>query len=366
MTYSKIYYFFMAIKESSSRGAEYNIREKAPKLGFKEQLIGVFQKKYPELVTASIEEQEELKKQLEERENTVDDQEVADLLKEYGLKNVEIKERDGLFYLPVKDHFSKERLPVGYGYKGGAARELLTRSLGLPPLSQPRDIDPIRLIKDEPFPGSDKDVLLRFSPDDMLQNTWMDVELDHKEYFATRDLSINEILATDDQIIVTRQCLLDTVRHIIRPTGYERELFEGNLGPKMTAKIIKFYCEMIERYGGATTKDVDDWELERSFIPPFYIASQLDKMSSHGKEKADSFVRDLVRRTQLPSFIKNTEEAVAYLNELIGDDRRFYFRYAPVDQFKFEESLVEERMLNLPSFVGTRKGARKGKGKRKM
>ncbi len=112
-----------------------------------------------------------------------------------------------------------------------------------------------------------------------------------EQYFSTRDLTINQVMATDEEIFVTRMALLDTVRHILRPTPYEKAKFNGAVGEKILAKIIRLYSEMIHKYDEAAIEDVDSYQLEEAFTNPFFLALQLDKaaeiMTADGTTELD-------------------------------------------------------------------------------
>jgi len=120
----------------------------------------------------TTEEQERLQEVLQNREVAVEQQETEktffELLKEYGIEVGEITEdAEGFFHLPVSSHFSDKCLPDGYGYKGGAARSLLLRALGIEKDSNPRDIDIVRIerLDDASFLQMDKRVAFEFMPE---------------------------------------------------------------------------------------------------------------------------------------------------------------------------------------------------------
>ena len=158
-------------------------------------------------------------------------QDLKATLLDYGIsaENLEIREiADDVFEITVKDHFSERRLPQGYGYKGGTARALLLRTIGMDPSYIPRDIDVMSF--NSTNPDVDRQVAEEFMSDDLeMSKSGNVIEPYDDDYFETRDVTINKLYATDEKIIVTKQCLLDTVRHIIRPTQYELDQFSGSL-----------------------------------------------------------------------------------------------------------------------------------------
>lgn len=44
-----------------------------------------------------------------------------------------------------------------------------------------------------------------------------------EDYFETRDFTINEVMVADNKIIISKDCLLDTVRGILRITDFEKK-----------------------------------------------------------------------------------------------------------------------------------------------
>jgi len=160
----------------------------------------------------------------------------------------------------------------------------------------------------------------------------------------TRDLTLNQVLATDDELQMTEACLLDTFRRIFRPTKHELGKFPGRsrtgIGPKMMAKMIRFYADSIEKYDRAELVGLDDWLVEPSFISPFWLAVHLDRAFENGYQSAMAYVRELKKLDQIPDEIDTPEEAAVYLVDLM-DDESFYYRNAPIDQYKKEDELID-------------------------
>jgi hypothetical protein len=270
------------------------------------------------------------------------------ILKQYDVDpNVICENENGYCELPVLRHFSAERLPEGYGYKGGAARALLGRTLGFDVESIPRDVDVIRLRKDESRPGLDAELAQHFMPDDFSTGYGVEHITDLEEYLASRDITLNEVLATDEKIFATKQCIVDSIRHILRPTKYERrgwdaDGFDGGLSEKILAKILRFYSDSIARFDDAHIEGVEDWEYEEYFISPFWVALNLDRAVEQGEDIALLYIRACARKGQLPGDITTVDEVVSYLERLLGDGR-FYFRHAPVVQFDTERNWDQEQ-----------------------
>lgn len=332
------------ISESNHNGFE-----PAKIVNFRDQLQDFMKKYYPGIDEKS---QDCATSPVANRESIFKDRTISELLKEYRLnENITIKENQGLLHIPVTEHFADERLPESYAYEGGAARALLERTLGMMPVSQPRDVDVVRIAPEEPYAGSDSEVFKKFSPEDAGNGGWMDIERNIFSYFQTRDLTINEVLATEQEIICTRQCLLDTVRHILRPTEHEFKVFEDSLGPKVLSKILRFYSEMIAKYGHADVQGMKGYAWEEAFISPFYLANQLDKAYQKGKEDAENFFNELKKRGYIPENTKSVEEAAEFLVGVMTN-QNFYYRYAPKNQYEIEDGLLLDDYEKQPKLSG--------------
>ncbi len=314
---------------------------------FAEKLLEVWRQKHPEIETVTDAELRSLEQVSATREAALDDLELVEALEKYGIELADLStdqytevdsEVQPIFRIPVKSHFSEARLPEGYGYAGGAARSLLLRNLGVDSGSVPRDIDVVRLVEDEPEPGSDRKIALAFMPDDFSHGHGVRNESDRQAYFDTRDLTINQILATDHEIFATRAAVLDTVRHVLRPTQHETAQFDGRVGPKVLAKMLRLYSDLIHKYDDAAIELGGD-ELDAVFISGFYLAVQLDKAVELSYEAGQRFVDELISRQRLPVEIRTVEDAANYFLESVCD---FHYRHAPTEQFEAEDALVDE------------------------
>ncbi|KKW43002.1 MAG: hypothetical protein UY92_C0001G0016 [Candidatus Magasanikbacteria bacterium GW2011_GWA2_56_11] len=297
----------------------------------------------PEGRNISADQEEGLLGDLRKREAAVANKELLEALEEYGIDPHLIEVRpDGRIRIEVRNHFSKKHLPDGYAYKGGAARALLLRSLGSVLQVEPRDIDVVRLAPEEPYKGADTELAKEFMPDDFSEGWGVEIINSEDQYFSTRDVTVNEVLATDHEVIATEQCVIDAVRHIIRLTEFERGSDKDiytTPGPKMLAKILRLYSESIHYFGEAEIANVEGWEFEQAFISPFWLALQLDHAFERSREIAALYVEELKKHGQVPPHIAGPEEAAIYLSNLIRGE--FYYRHAPVEQFELEDEWME-------------------------
>lgn len=316
-----------------------NLSEELTPEVFCAELGAFYEREYPQITSADLQLQEALRTKVSLRERVINDRELLEVLAAYGIdQNLIEIDKEGWYHVKVREHFTLDRLPKGYGYAGGAARVLLLRNLGIPPRFSPRDFDLIRFLPEEPEVGLDDKLARKYSPEDYKFGYGVSLITDLGEYFSTRDFTINEILATDEGIITTREGLLDNIRHIIRLTEYSKDTSPDS---KLLAKCLRFYAGAIYRWDEAALGDIDEYQLETHFIAPFWLALNLDKACQEGSHVAEAFIEELKRRRQLPEEIKTVEEAAEYLLGLIRD-RDFYYRHAPTKQFKVEERWLED------------------------
>ena len=232
-------------------------------------------------------------------------------------------------------------LPDGYGFKGGAARAILRKVLGLV-VVPPRDVDVIRL-SSESYSGADDEIATKFMTHDFEFGDGVEIVSDSKDYLKTRDLTINEVYTDGPKIIATEQCIKDTMRNIIRTTEYERQLYAGEqgIGPKMKAKTLRLHAEQVYAVGVSSIPEDDMNKIERSFINPFWLAVQLDRAFERSLEVAENFTKLLVENNIVPDFIKNSTQLGEYL---LSEVYNFHFRNAPHLQYKFEDGYKEDNI----------------------
>lgn len=312
------------------------------------KLAEIWKIQNPDIERTTSETVDRQREDLERRENAIADMEVQEVLEKFGFDIRELEyhkqiDIDGgpedIYILRVREHFWDQRLPEGYGYSGGAARALLMRNLGIDPSYVPRDVDVVRMVSEEPYAGADAEIAKQYMPEDLEHGHGVRNESYYEHYFNSRDLTINQVIATDEEIYVSRIGLLDSARCIIRLTNLEKIKLAGGKGQKMLAKVLRFYVEMINRYGDATIKGVEDHVIEDLFVKSFYFALQLDKAMQISDELAQNYVAELKRRGRLPEEIESVEDAADYL---IEDTHTFYYRYAPEEQFELEEHWTED------------------------
>lgn len=262
----------------------------------------------------------------------------ADFLKERDVR-VEFP-ADPEFGIPVVISFSHKQnflpsLPKGFGFSGGAAREVVFTELGSS-FVPPRDIDVIAIDNFDPDTTNDAldSVSSEYMPDDWSKGHGVKFET-MPGYFNDRDFTINQVLVYGDRVFITAQALQDITNRVIRVTDYEmgtscvrrqlndsvsedgRERIErewlqnrgryewsdndeeeedGDEGPyhtdafgqqyystlgikpKLVLKALRLQLELEERFGNALVEDIEPWQFRMESVNPFSVASFLDKM----------------------------------------------------------------------------------------
>lgn len=314
---------------------------------FQESVLAYAKKKFPETyneltktIERTFEDQERRNKLLEIIEQIVEMKSLSELSDEELLEGGIERRDDETYIIAVSTHFHEKRLPKGYGYKGGAARSLLLRNIGLDPTSLPRDIDIIRLTEEEPESRLDEKLAEEYMPDDLAQGYGVEHIDDTQEYLDTRDLTMNELYATDDFIVATDACLRDTIRGIIRQTDYEYEQYYDDIGPKMLAKMLRFYAEALSRGMDFSLDTEVEKKLEEYGLTWFWMALNLDKAAEIGSKVANQYIEELKKRKQIPDHLDDIEQVTLFLYKQMGPGN-FYFRYAPAVDYIREENWIQ-------------------------
>ncbi len=261
----------------------------------------------------------------------------------YGIE-LEIRENsDGTFKIQTNSvPNGVPDLPTEYGVKGGGARAVL-RSLLQIDAEPPRDIDLVYVAQNEQDMEISKELAEKHMPDDL--EFGYGVETLEENYFSSRDFTWNEVLYVDGQVIFSKQCLLDTVRNIVRIAEYEKqESYRGDpffVKPKLLAKAIRFVA-MARAHGNSKTKLSEETAHAVEIgIDYWHIALHLNRSFEQSEAIAKEYVEELIERELLPATLKSAVEALHYLSE----ETDFIFRAEAAEILDREIRLAEE--LNL-------------------
>lgn len=180
------------------------------------------------------------------------------------------------------------QLKPPYGYKGGAARLVLSQSLGEPVWNYvPRDVDIVRIgIGSE---RTDWLVAKQFMPEDFAHGAGVEILSDEAEYFSTRDTTINEVLVIGSRVTCTVLCLEDFLNSVLAPTPHSMQS-TGQVEGRTLAKLLRF--QAISEIEGRPMR------LERlGTIPevqPFDIALHLDRALARSAKVAELYVKNCI------------------------------------------------------------------------
>lgn len=239
---------------------------------------------------------------------------------------------NGVYSLPIMKS-PERKLPEGYAFSGGAARSLLLHNLGYDYL-KPRDLDIVR-IGNIKTAEEDTVVAKDFMPDDFRHGHGVKTYESPQEYLNTRDLTLNEIYATNTDVFFTQDCLRDTLNHIIRPTQFEGE---NGVRSKMALKIIRFYASRLRDFPQTKIDAYTENRITNLSLNMFWIALNLDKAYQEGKVMGDLFLEHLKDRNILPEDVVSPQDAVLYLSQELYEGVSF-FRHTPIP---IEEEKKEE------------------------
>jgi len=274
------------------------------------------------------------------------------LLEIYGVKDLKIiKIGENLFEIPLKKN-DIEELEYGYGFKGGKARNILEYKLGFQKIMPARDVDLVKYIEND---DSEKDdvMALKYSPEDFKNG--YGIERLENNYFDSRDFTINELLVAHNKIVLTKNCLLDTARGIIRFSEYEKkELFNrrGNfesvennekttylekykeeksknkkrffVNDKLMAKALRLFVNQLDR---RHAKIADEEVYSYLDINNFHIALHLDRALGQSYDVAMKYIKKLIDLGQIEANYENDPEKVLLdFVKMIKEEDSFIFR----------------------------------------
>ncbi len=178
------------------------------------------------------------------------------------------------------------KLPRAYGFKGGAARLALRAILGETVSTiLPRDFDLVRLGAGDAT--TDQSMAAQYTPEDFMHGNPVEVLPGIEDYFASRDLSINEVLLLEGKLICTHQAFSDTLARILRPTAHISSQQDGVNGLTLM-KMLRLQAEALSCGQEYTLAGVEK-EFFKS-VQPFHVKLHLDRVKTAGP-KAEAFYR---------------------------------------------------------------------------
>jgi hypothetical protein len=198
--------------------------------------------------------------------------------------------RDGIIAfhgITVPEHL---KLPHGYGYKGGVARELLRAALKLPDsLGSIRDLDVVRLQAICPDYQLDEAVAQQFMPEDYACGHGVESIFNIDDYLKSRDITLNEVLWSGDTLYASLDCVTDTLRGILRFSAFELDVEEECFNDKLLAKVFRLQAEAAAA-GELLAIAAMPYQVG---ISAFHIALHLDRALAKGEDVAQRYLAGL-------------------------------------------------------------------------
>jgi hypothetical protein len=159
-----------------------------------------------------------------------------------------------------------------------------------------RDIDLIR--QGNHFLAEDELVARDAMPDDYLRGARVELVREKNRYFATRDLTINEVMYLDGVLSVSFLGLLDSIGHTLRPSRYRGGSIHRP--PDLSGRIAL----KMARLRGEALVDGVSWCIvglpEQCAFSELDLAVHLGKAFQNGTDAAEEFVRTCVILGMLP------------------------------------------------------------------
>ena len=220
-------------------------------------------------------------------------------------------------------------IPAQYGVKGGAARECLVATLNLRAPRQPRDID---LVRRGPHRKAEDDaVAQRFMGRDFQLGARVELIRNLDGYLASRDLTINEVVAIDNSVSASLLCVLDTIGQTIRPSRYRGGSLhrKPSLHGQSLLKMARLFSE------GACSQE--NWTItgipDEVAFSEFDLAIHLNKAFQRGRIVADTFLRTCEILSLIPASEDRIRNALERLEHLRHGERGL-FPDIPTDEWQ--------------------------------
>lgn len=215
---------------------------------------------------------------------------------------------DGILAIPFQKPEWLAELPVSYGVKGGAAREIIRCVLKRKPAESPRDIDLIR--RGQGLNREDEEIAKKYMPDDFMKGANVELFQQFPKYFSSRDLTVNECLYLQSTLRVLLIGMLDTLGFVIRPCRYRLGTLhrKPSLQGQLALKMLRLQSEA-ELRGEA-------WRV--TGIPEEVAFSEFDLALHTGKafERSEQHAREFIRACQHAGMLEDTKSFEEIMEDL--------------------------------------------------
>ncbi|MEM6854259.1 MAG: hypothetical protein AAF593_07605 [Planctomycetota bacterium] len=235
----------------------------------------------------------------------------------------EVHRNTVVFPVPEDEAAGFPPLPEGYGFKGGVARKALARTLRLPiSTAAVRDIDLLRAA--DTSPEHDRELAERYMTDDLIHgDAKVEAVINPRDYFTTREVTVNQAWFLHDEIEITHLGLFDTLGGIVRVTQEHLNQNFGRAHPIVAFKVLRFAANM-EAEGRVPVIPPFRVNFRRRPHPfSFFLALQLSRAFEGGHEVAEHYIElarqwNLLSKADLPDHT-TAVEAAEVLKERLTD-----------------------------------------------
>ena len=213
----------------------------------------------------------------------------------------------------VLERAGLEEIPKGVAIVGGAARALLQAAV-LGERASIRDVDLAALAGVTPDDIDFDQLGKKYMPDDYRHGHGVQ-ETEVDAYFATRDLTVNEVFVVDGVAVATERCLGDLREKIIRPTEYESEGWSTGIGPRISMKAKLFSVIYQSEYGKGSCEGFT----MPSDCGEFNEALALNKAFQYGFDISRAFLEEI-------GYSDMSDDKIVEHAKHLADESDFEFR----------------------------------------
>lgn len=302
----------------------------------KKEIYDFSKNNYPEFVLGSSDNKEEFLPKLS-----------YDNIK-LNLKNLnpDIAEKlvynnDGTISLNASEFYSSfEELPEWYWYKWWVARLLLEMNLWITKKWEPRDLDLVRYVENEPKEWLDNELSMKYMPDDFEHWYWIEVVWD--DYFDSRDFTINEVIYKNWTLTFSEICLNDILNNTIRPSENKFNEDYWKFPFDILMKSLRFYVRMVEEKWNAKLEIENINQLYDNYVNYFRVALNLDRAVWSSIFQWNMLLDELIKYWKFPRYINNPKEARKYIDYLW---EAVWYNYDNIEGTLFPDD-IEEKSRN--------------------
>lgn len=162
----------------------------------------------------------------------------------------------------------------------------------------------------------------------ILGNAQVEVMPAPREYFASREVTVNQLYCLDDEICGTPLALVDTLAGNIRVTQSHLNYNRGRVHPIVAFKVLRFAAAMEAEGRQPTVLPMRIGFRRRSHPFSFFLALQLSRAFESGRGVAESYLGycrqwQLLEKAELPEDVTAVDAAGILKQRLAEYDLHF-------------------------------------------